>query len=173
MYLFILRYYWLLGICFVREPLKKPLGRTGGREKWGYSEKEDGRNVAVCREEKSPVRSGKRLTREISRRFSFNASVALQAALPIIFLAAVFRRVCPDLYVYSRNQDAAVVQMDFRCLPCLALVDSIQIGIGWIPWTVEPVEVRFVVRNPLLDRDWQLVMPTHRSKNSASNLAMT
>ena len=63
--------------------------------------------------------------------------------------------------------------MDFGCLPCLALVDSIQIGIGWIPGTVEPVEIRLVVGNPLVDGDWQLVMPTHNSKYSASNLAIT
>ena len=47
------------------------------------------------------------------------------------------------------NQDAAVVQMDFGCFPCLAyffakaskhtLVVAIWIGIGWIPGTVEPV----------------------------------
>ena len=57
------------------------------------------------------------------------------------------------------NQSAAVIQMDFGCLPCLAyffatffakatkvrkaskhtLVVAIWIGIGWIPGTVEPV----------------------------------
>jgi hypothetical protein len=36
------------------------------------------------------------------------------------------------------NQDAAVFQMDFGCLPCLALVESFWIRIGWIPGTVEP-----------------------------------
>ena len=71
------------------------------------------------------------------------------------------------------NQDAADVQMDFGCLPCLALVEAIRVGIRWIPRTVEPIEVGFFVVNPLLDCDWQLVMPTHSSKNSASNLAMT
>ena len=49
----------------------------------------------------------------------------------------------------------------------------IGVGVRRILGTVEPVEVRFVVRNPLLDRDWQLVMPLHSSKNSASKLAMT
>jgi len=46
--------------------------------------------------------------------------------------------------------------MDFGCLPCLALVVAIWIGIGWIPGTVEPVEVGLVVGDPLLDRlpDW-------------------
>ena len=50
------------------------------------------------------------------------------------------------------NQDAAVVQMDFRCFPCWALVETVRIGIGWIPGTVEPVEVGFVIRDPFLDR---------------------
>ncbi len=53
--------------------------------------------------------------------------------------------------------------------------DAFHIGVGVrrISGTVEPVEVRFVVWNPLLDGDWQLVMPPHSSKNSASNLVMT
>jgi hypothetical protein len=71
------------------------------------------------------------------------------------------------------NQGAPVVQMHFRCLPRRRLVESFGIGIEWLPVTVEPVEVRFVVRNSLLDGDWQLVMPPHSSKYSASNLAMT
>ena len=49
------------------------------------------------------------------------------------------------------NQDAAVVQMDFRCFPCWALVETVRIGIGWIPGTVEPVEVGFVIRDPFLE----------------------
>ena len=50
------------------------------------------------------------------------------------------------------NQDAVVVQMDFGCLPCLALVEAVRVGIRWVPGTVEPVEVGFVVGNPFLDR---------------------
>ena len=42
--------------------------------------------------------------------------------------------------------------MDFGCLPCLALVVAIWIGIGWIPGPVEPVEIGFVVGDPFLDR---------------------
>ncbi len=34
----------------------------------------------------------------------------------------------------------------------MALVVAIWIGIGWIPGTVEPVEVGFVVGDPFLDR---------------------
>jgi len=73
-------------------------------------------------------------------------------------LAAVFsdlenRRdaLAPFLGVFE-NQDAAVVQMDFRCLPCLALVDAVGIGIGGIPGTVEPIKIRFFVGDPFLDR---------------------
>ena len=72
-----------------------------------------------------------------------------------------------------KKQDAAIFQMDFGRLPCLASVEAIRVGIRWIPRTVEPIEVRFVIGNPLVDGDWQLVMPPHSSKNSASNLAMT
>ena len=71
------------------------------------------------------------------------------------------------------NQDAAIFQMDFGRLPCLALVEAIRVGIRWVPRTVEPIEVGFVVGNPPVDGDWQLVMPPHSSKYSASNLAMT
>jgi hypothetical protein len=35
------------------------------------------------------------------------------------------------------NQDAAVFQMTFGRLPCLALVEAIMVGIQWIPGTVE------------------------------------
>ena len=42
--------------------------------------------------------------------------------------------------------------MDFRCFPCLTLVVAIWIGIGWVPGTVEPVEVGFDVGDPFLDR---------------------
>ena len=49
------------------------------------------------------------------------------------------------------NQGAAVVQWDFRCLPCRALIDAVWVGIGGIPWTVEPIEIGFVVGDPFLD----------------------
>lgn len=50
------------------------------------------------------------------------------------------------------DQDAAVVQLDFGCLPCLTLVESVGIAIRWIPGTVEPVEVRLFIGDPFLDR---------------------
>ena len=48
------------------------------------------------------------------------------------------------------NQGSAVVQSNLGWLPPGALVEAI--GIGWIPGTVEPVEVRFVIGDPFLDR---------------------
>jgi hypothetical protein len=50
------------------------------------------------------------------------------------------------------NQDSAVVQLDFVWFPCGALVEAFRIGIGWIPRTVEPVKIRFVVGYPFFDR---------------------
>jgi len=50
------------------------------------------------------------------------------------------------------NQSAAVVQVDHRCLPSWTLIDAVWIRIEGLPGTVEPIEVRFVVGNPLLDR---------------------
>ena len=50
------------------------------------------------------------------------------------------------------NQDAAVFQMDFGCVPCRSLVEPVWVLLRWISGTVEPVEIRFVVRNPFFDR---------------------
>ena len=50
------------------------------------------------------------------------------------------------------NQRSAVVQLDFLGFPCRALVEAVGIGIGGIPGTVEPVEIGFVVWDPLFDR---------------------
>ncbi len=50
------------------------------------------------------------------------------------------------------NQDAAVVQMDFRGFPRLSLVEPVWVRLMGIPGTVEPVEVGFVVGDPFLDR---------------------
>ena len=51
-----------------------------------------------------------------------------------------------------KNQDATVVQMDFGCFPCGALVEPVWVRLIWIPGTVEPVEIRFFVGDPFLDR---------------------
>ena len=50
------------------------------------------------------------------------------------------------------NQGSAVVQSELGWLPPGALVEAIGIAGVWISGTVEPVEVRFVIGNPLLDR---------------------
>jgi hypothetical protein len=98
------------------------------------------------------------------------ASEALQAALPSFFGIGYFSYPPGGLGVFE-NQDAAVVQLDFGCLPCLAyffatffakatkvrkatkhkLVEAVRVGIRWIPGTIEPVEIGFVVGDPFLD----------------------
>jgi len=50
------------------------------------------------------------------------------------------------------NHDATVVQIDFGCLPCRALVEPVWVTIGEISGAVEPVEVGFVVGDPFFDR---------------------
>ena len=50
------------------------------------------------------------------------------------------------------NKGAAVVKSEFGWLPPGARVEAIGIKIEWIPRTVEPVEVRFVIVDPFLDR---------------------
>ena len=49
------------------------------------------------------------------------------------------------------NQDAAVVQLDFRGFPRLSLVEPVWVRLIGIPGTVEPVEAGFVVGDPFLD----------------------
>ncbi len=75
----------------------------------------------ICRERSFPVRFAK-----ISFGSGFSASLSGSSGV-------------------FENQDAIIVQMDFRCLLCLALVESF--GIGWIPGAIESVEVGFVARN--------------------------
>ncbi len=89
-----------------------------------------------------------------------------------IFCIGYFLNPAGELGIFE-DRNAAFVRLDFHRFPSGALVETVGIGIGLIPGTIEPVEVRFVVGNPLVDGDWRLVMPPHRSKNSASNLAMT
>jgi len=49
------------------------------------------------------------------------------------------------------DQGAAITEGDFLRLPRGPLVEVVWIRTRWIPRTVEPVEIRFVVRNPFLD----------------------
>ena len=50
------------------------------------------------------------------------------------------------------NQDAAVVQMDFRGFPRLSLVEPVWVRLIGIPGTVKPDQIRFVIGNPFPDR---------------------
>jgi hypothetical protein len=95
---------WEFACC--GRPLKEPLDRTGGRGKGGCGVIKCGAGGSVggVLVRKPQELAGKRLSREISRRFSFAESVAFRTALPRFLLAAVFRRVCPDLQVDSRTR---------------------------------------------------------------------
>ena len=42
--------------------------------------------------------------------------------------------------------------MDFGCFSCRRLVEPVWVRLIWIPGTVEPIEIRFVVGDPFLDR---------------------
>ena len=82
--------------------------------------------------------------------------IGLERSLPVRLAKIVFgsgflavRRAESELV---ENQGSAVVQSELGWLPLGALVEAIGIGIGWIPRTVEPVEVRFVIGDPFLDR---------------------
>lgn len=78
--------------------------------------------------------------------------LVLQTALPSILLAPFFGGWASCLSGGFENQNAAVVQMDFECVPCLALVEACRVGINWIPRAIKPVVVGLVVGNPFFDR---------------------
>lgn len=78
--------------------------------------------------------------------------MALWATFPSFLLAAVFRNVRFCLSNVFENQDAAVVQFYFGCLPRLVLVEPVWVGIGWIPGAVEPIEVGLFVGDPFFER---------------------
>jgi hypothetical protein len=50
------------------------------------------------------------------------------------------------------DQGAAITEGDFFGLPGGALVERVWLGVGWGPLLVEPVQVRFVIGDPFLDR---------------------
>ncbi len=53
---------------------------------------------------------------------------------------------------YWKNQGATIIEGDFLGTPCRALVETVSVGIGGVPGTVKPVEIRFVVGDPLFFR---------------------
>jgi hypothetical protein len=75
--------------------------------------------------------------------------IASERSLPVRFAKMVFGsgfmavgRAESELV---EKQGSAVVQSELGWLPPAALVEAFGIGIGWIPRTVEPVEVRLVI----------------------------
>jgi len=80
----------------------------------------------------------------------------LQTALPRFLLASGCdknrRDACSPFSGVFENQDAAIIEGDFLGAPCRALIDAVWVGIGWIPGTVEPIEVGFVIGDPLFNR---------------------
>ncbi len=50
------------------------------------------------------------------------------------------------------NQSPAIVQVDFLRFPHRTLVEPLRVRLSCFPGLVEPVQVRFVVGNPFLDR---------------------
>jgi hypothetical protein len=59
---------------------------------------------------------------------------------------------CSPFSGVFENQDAAIIEGDFLGAPRRALIDAVWVGIEGIPGTVEPVDVKFVVGDSLLDR---------------------
>jgi hypothetical protein len=93
-------------------------------------------------------------------------SVRVEFSFPSRFAKMIFgssfennrRDACSPFSGVFENQGAAVGQLDFRCLPRRALIEAVRVWIGWIPATVEPVEVGFVVGDPLFNpriRSWK------------------
>jgi hypothetical protein len=58
---------------------------------------------------------------------------------------------CPVL-VLVEDEDPSVVEGDLHGAPRRTLIDAIGVDFGGLPGAVEPVEVRFVVGDPFLDR---------------------
>lgn len=89
----------------------------------------------------------------MDRELSFHARVA-----KIPLGSGCFRRfqragrLFPSHSGSVEDQDSAVVEGNLPGRPGRTLVDARGVGIGWIPGTVEPVEVRCVIGDPFLDR---------------------
>lgn len=104
----------------------------------------------------------------IIRELSFPGRVA-----KISFLQRLFLRGARCIF---ENQDAGVVQFDFRCLPRPALVEAFGIGVRWLPGTVEPVKIGFVAGDPLYsyadnNAEREVRMMKEREKSAALSAA--
>ena len=101
---------------------------------------------------KPPELAGKRLTRVNSRRFPFAANLALRTAVSRFILAAVFRRVCPDLQVDSRTRE--LPSSSWISGACHVWRWSKPSGSGFDGFRgrLNPIEIGLFVGDPFLDR---------------------
>ena len=104
------------------------------------------------RQEKPLIHARFYWNREILARFSWHESVDSQSALPRSFLAAVFLgHQASCLSAVVEDESPAVAKRDLFGLPGGALVEAFRLCAGGVPFLVEPVEVRVVIRDPFLD----------------------
>ena len=104
------------------------------------------------RQEKPLIHARFYWNREILARFSWHESVDSQSALPRSFLGAVFLgHQASCLSAVVEDESPAVAKRDLFGLPGGALVEAFRLCAGGVPFLVEPVEVRVVIRDPFLD----------------------
>ena len=100
----------------------------------------------------TPRKAGNWLNEEISSGKSFDATIVPLPAVPRRFFAAgIFECVCKRRLCGIENQCLAVSKRDFLGLPSGALVILPGIIPFRCPFLVEPVKIRFVVGDPVLD----------------------
>ena len=83
---------------------------------------------------------------------AYQESVDSQSALPSSFLAAVsLGRQAHYLPAVVEDECPAVAERDLFGLPGWTLVEALGLCAGGVPFLVEPVQVRFVIGDSLLD----------------------
>ena len=138
----------LLGICFWREAPETAVGADRRAGKRGLRGERGLKrcfvaSVAGVSERKVPIPR-----RDLAGLGAFGWKIIASKRSLLVRLAKI---VFGSGFLAARwaeselveNQGSAVVQSELGWLPPGALVEAI--GIGWIPGTVEPVEVRFVI----------------------------
>ena len=104
------------------------------------------------RQEKSLIHAMFYWNQETLARFSCHESVGSQSALPRSFLAAVFLgHQVSCLSAVVEDESPAVAERDLLGLPDGTLVVALGLCAGGVPFLVEPVQARVVIRNPFLD----------------------
>jgi hypothetical protein len=147
----------LLGTCFLREARETAVGADRRAGKRGLRGERGlkrcfGASVAGVSERKVPIPR-----RDLAGLGAFGGKIIASKRSLLVRLAKMvfgsgFLAVGRAESELVENQGSAVVQSNLGWLPPGALVEAIGIWIGWIPRTIEPVEVRFVIGDPFLDR---------------------